>query len=471
MRGYIRKILIILMLILCLCSKVQADLSSIINDIINPHIQKKVTFSIHIIKADSGATVYDYHAKDALIPASNMKIITSAAALKYLGPDYEYITKVGLYGDTLVIIGSGDPLLGDEKTDEKYGRKQGWIFETIIRALQENQIEEINDIVIDSSIFDNQRVHPNWPPDDLNKWYACEISGLNYNCNCIALSTERFDNRVAITIEPQTSYVEMVNKIQPITSGSSAVGTYRNNKPNNITVYGKCQNRVGPFDVAIERPAAFFGFLLAENLATSGIKVKGRLIEKMLKDKSNFELLCEFKTSFSDCLSRCNKNSLGLAAESLLKTIAAENSGGKDGSWKRAQELIGEFLTELGIDNQQYIIDDGSGLSRENRLSAYAITTVLSYIYKSDNWQIYQDSLAVAAEDGTIGKYFKGDKYRGQIIGKTGYINGVKSFSGICSTEQGDYIFSIIANGANMISRYKINDIAKAIIDNAQTGN
>ncbi len=471
MRGYIRKILFFSIVTLWLYPEARADISSSINDIINPFIQKNVVFSIHIIKADSGREIYDHDAKKALVPASNMKIITSAAALKYLGPDYEYKTEVGLCNDTLVVIGSGDPLLGDEKTDEKYGRRQGWIFETITRTLKEKQIEAINDIVIDSSIFDNQRVHPSWPADDLNKWYACEVSGLNYNCNCIALSTERFDNRVAITIEPQTNFIEMINNIKPITTGTSAVGSYRNKKPNNITVYGRCKDRVGPFDVAIERPAAFFGFLLAENLAKSGIKIKGQLIEKVSQDNSDFELLCEFKTSFSDCLSRCNKNSLGLAAESLLKTIAAENSGRKDGSWERAHELIGEFLLELGIDHEQFIIDDGSGLSRENHLSAYAITTVLSYIYKSDNWQLYQDSLAVAAEDGTIGKYFKDDKYRGKINGKTGYINGVKSFSGICATEQGDYIFSIIANGANMMSRYKINDIAKAIIDNTETEN
>ena len=73
-----------------------------------------------------------------MIPASNMKIITTAAAITYLGADYEYKTKVGLYGNTLVIIGSGDPLLGDEQIDNKYDREKGWIFKDIVQELKDD---------------------------------------------------------------------------------------------------------------------------------------------------------------------------------------------------------------------------------------------------------------------------------------------------------------------------------------------
>ena len=102
---------------------------------------------------------------------------------------------------------------------------------------------------------------------------------------------------------------------------------------------------------------------------------------------------------------------------------------------------------------------------RENLLSAYAITTVLSNVYNSEDWPIYRDSLAVGGVDGTIGKYFKEKKYKGKILGKTGYIDGVKTFSGICNTAGGDYIFSILANNANGRTRTALNKIAQAIID------
>ncbi|MHC4629696.1 MAG: D-alanyl-D-alanine carboxypeptidase/D-alanyl-D-alanine endopeptidase [Planctomycetota bacterium] len=470
MKTQIKKLVVVVVFTICLGSFAKADLAKRIDAIVSQPSQRKVQFSIHIAKADSGSMVYSHNARESMIPASNMKIIVTAAALKYLGPDYEYKTKVGLWGDTLVVIGSGDPLLGDEETDARYGREQGWIFKDIAAVLKRNGIETIEDIIVDSSVFDDQRVHPNWPSEDLNRWYACEVSGLNFNDNCIAITVEKNRGRVAVSIEPQTSFIKLVNKVVPISKGSSAVGAYRNRESNKLTIRGKCKDKAGPFDVAIERPAAFFGFLLAEKLAKESINTKGQLIEKTLDDYSNFKLLVEYTTPIADCLARCNKKSLGLAAEALLKTIAATNNpAGKNGSWDRGRELIGEYLLALGIDKSQFYIDDASGLSSQNQLSSYAITKVLLNTYKSENWQLYRDSLAVGGVDGTIARYFKEQKYKGKILGKTGYISGVKSFSGLCSTEEGNYIFSILTNKANDKTRKAINDIAKAIVDDADS--
>jgi len=472
MKVRMRKLLLASVFALCLGSFAKADLTQRVDGIIGQSSQQKVQFSIHIVKADSGSTIYSHNARESMIPASNMKIIVTAAALKYLGPHYEYKTKIGLCGDILVIIGSGDPLLGDEKNDAKYGRERGWIFKDIAEVLKRNGIKTIEDIIVDSSIFDDQRVHPSWPTEELNRWYACEVGGLNFNDNCIAITVENIGGKVAILTEPKTSFLKLINRVVPISKGTSAVGAYRNQEPNRLTVRGKCKDKAGPFDVAIERPSAFFGFLLAENLAKEGIRTKGRLIGKTLNNYSNFKLLVEYSTPIADCLSRCNKDSLGLAAEALLKTIAANNnSDGKNGSWDRGRELISEYLLALSVDESQFYIDDGSGLSRQNRLSAYAITTVLLNVYTSGNWQLYRDSLAVGGVDGTIDEYFKEQKYIGRILGKTGYISGVRSFSGLCSTEEGDYIFSILANNANDKTRNAINDIAKAIIDDVESYN
>ena len=157
---------------------------------------------------------------------------------------------------------------------------------------------------------------------------------------------------------------------------------------------------------------------------------------------------------------------LGLVCEALCKTIAANAAPDKtNGNWKVGSELIGRYLSDLGIDKSQFYIDDASGLSRLNELSAHTITTVLLHLYNSRNWPLYRDSLAVGGVDGTIAKYFKEKEYRAKIFGKTGYIDSVKSFSGLASTAQGDYLFSILANNANGNTRGAINDIAEAIID------
>jgi len=443
-----------------------------VDAIIGESLAKRVQFSIHIVQAPSGTTLYDHGARELMIPASNMKVITGAAALKYLGPDYAFKTRVGLLGNALLVIGSGDPLLGDEKTDAKYGREPGWIFKDIANALKTKGIGTVEDIIVDSSVFDNQPVHPNWPVKDLNKWYACEVTGLNFNDNCVRISAKNIGGRIEISLDPPTSFITFINKVEAISKGGSELGTNRNRQPNNLTVFGKCRDKIGPFDVAIEKPAAFFGYLLFEHLAKADIIVKGHLVEKALDDYSGFRLLVEYGTPLADCLARCNKNSLGLAAESLLKKIAAQNNpDGKNGSWEKGRELISRYLAQLGLDSSQYYIDDGSGLSRQNELTAYTITTVLLDVYRGPNWPLYRDSLAAGGQDGTIEQYFKQPPYRDRVRGKTGFISGVKSFSGVCSTAEGDVIFSIIANNADLISRTVINNIAQAIIDDAESRN
>jgi len=443
-----------------------------VDAIIGESLAKRVQFSIHVVQAPSGRTLYDHDARELMMPASNMKVITGAAALKYLGPDYEFKTRVGLLGNAMVVIGSGDPLLGDEKTDAKYGREPGWIFKDIANALKAKGIGTIEDIIVDSSVFDNQPVHSNWPAKDLNKWYACEVSGLNFNDNCVRISAKNVGGRIEIFLDPPTSFITFTNKVEAISRGESELGTNRNRQPNNLTVFGKCSDKIGPFDVAIEKPAAFFGYLLFEHMAKADIIVKGHLVEKALDDYSGFRLLVEYDTPLADCLARCNKNSLGLAAESLLKKIAAQsNPDGKNGSWEKGRELVSRYLAQLGLDSSQYYIDDGSGLSRQNELTAYTITTVLLDVYRGPNWPLYRDSLAAGGQDGTIEQYFKQPPYRDRVRGKTGFISGVKSFSGVCSTAEGDVIFSIIANNADLISRTVINNIAQAIIDDADSRN
>ena len=466
MKVLMKKLLIAFVLGICLASFAKADLAKRVNTVISQPSLKKVQFSIHIIKADSGRTVYSHNAREPLVPASNMKIITTAAALKFLGADYKYKTKVGLCDDTLVVIGSGDPLLGDKDIDAKYSRADGWIFENIIAALKQNDVKYIKDIVIDSGIFDDQRVHPGWPKKELNKPYACEVSGLNFRGNCIDISAKKIGSRVSVYIEPKTAFIKFTNKVIPTSKGTNTIGSYRNSRPNEIIIHGKCKCIFGPYAIEIERPAAFFVFLLAEHLAETGIKTNGRLIEKAVAGDCSVTVIAEYITPIADCLARCNKDSFGLAAEALLKTIAANsNLTNRNGSWAAGRQIVSRFLSGLGIDRNQFYIADGSGLSRQNELSAYAIARVLSDVHGSRNWLLYKASLAVGGVDGTISRYFKEQKYKGKVCGKTGYIGGVKSFSGVCSAADGDYIFSIIANKTNGITRTAINNIAKAIID------
>lgn len=458
-----RKLLVVFLLNAVLCGSALAGLAGRVGQIVGSARQSD--YAVHVVEAESGAVVYSHNANTALIPASNMKLIVTAAALHYLGPLFKYETKVGLSGSTLVIVGSGDPLLGDKIIDARYGRPDGWILDEIAQALRDRGVQEINDIVVDTTVFDNERVHPNWLPSDLNRWYACEVSGLNYNGNCIQVAVRNNGGQISIAVEPATSFIEIVNEVQPISSGDSAVGAYRTRQPNRIIIRGRCSNRQGPFDVAIEKPAAMFGFLLAEHLVRTGIAVSGQLIEGAFEPNGPFDEIAEFTTPLIDCLHRANKESLGLAAEALLKTLAAQNNPDrKNGTWQQGRELVAQYLSDLGIAPEEFNIDDGSGLSEENRLSAHGIATVLLDLYHGGNWELYKTSLAVGGQDGTVGQHFQEPAYRANILGKTGYITGVRSLSGICLTDKGPYFFSILSNRSSL-SRDAINRIAAAIID------
>lgn len=460
-----KKISVFIVYLLCFCSVSFASLGSKIDGIINRPSQKKIQFAVKIVKAATGKVVYERNGHQPMTPASNMKLVISATAMRYLGDDYEFTTTVGLLGDTLVVIGRGDPLLGDKATDAAFGRRENWLLDDIVEAVKQAGADSISGIIIDSIFFDDISVNPNWPISQLNRPYACQIGGLNYNGNCVRITATNVNGRVRLQVKPETAYLNIINKAKAVSKGSSAIGSYRNAGINNITVHGKCRKSAG-FDVAIERPAGFFGFLLAERLNSAGISVQGQLIEKHI-DTKGMNVLREYNTSIERVLYRCNKDSFNLAAESLFKTISAQANGKKmNGSWQGGHEVISKYLNSLSISSDEFYIDDGSGLSSKNKLSTNAIVKILLNTYKTKQWPIFKGSLAVGGQDGTARKYFKDKKYKGKIFGKTGYIKGVKAFSGVCETNNGEFVFSILTNNSyNGKTRAAINDIVKAIID------
>lgn len=441
-------------------------LGEAIDEIIASADNKNADFAVYIYDPNCGRALYSRKAEQRMIPASNMKIIVSAAAMKLLGADFEYITKVALKDSELIVIGSGDPLLGDKITDTCDGETPFWHFDRIVAALEEKGVTSLENIVVDSFIFDDMLVHPNWPKDQLNRSYAAEVCGLNYNANCIEVTTARLGNICRVSHDPPTGYVQIVDKTSAISKGSTTVGDYRiADSPNKIVVFGKC-NRSYSFDVAIQRPSAFFGYLMAENLIAAGIGIDGRIIEKDVENGGNHTLV-EFKTPLIQVLRRCNEDSFGLAADALVKTISAhKKESGKGGSWGHGLECIADYLVSLGVGREQFSFDDGRGLSRLNKITPAAIVAVLNDVYEDENWLTYRYTLAKGGSEGTIEKYFREPEYAGKVYGKTGYINGVRTFSGCCETSQGDVIFSILTEGGNWKVRKSINDIVKAIIDN-----
>ena len=469
MKTGLKKLLVCCVFVCASASISKADLAGKVETIVASQAQGKVRIAVKIVNPASGSVIYSYNASSPLIPASNMKLVTTAAALNYLGPDFTYPTSVGLIGDSIAVIGSGDPLLGDKLTLQKNKLDARWMLKDIAEILRRNNITTLSDVIIDSTVFDDERVQPSWPKNELNRWYAAEVAGINYNDNCIEIIAETVGSKVELTLDPPTSYVKIINNCKAAAKPPDTVWGARPSGSNIITVAGVCHKKCEPVRVTIDRPPAFFGFLLAEELKRSGVGIRGQLVEREILPQDQFKLLAVYRTSLWEVFERSNKDSLGLAAESLLKTIAAHRQpSGKGGSWAQGRQFVSDYLVSLGISADQFVIDDGCGLSENNRLSANLLTAILLDIYKKPEWQKFKETLAVGGEEGTIDKWFNEPKYKGKIFAKTGYIGGVKSLSGICTTEAGDRVLSIITNNTNGKSRQAINDIVKAIIDESR---
>ncbi|HBG27300.1 MAG: D-alanyl-D-alanine carboxypeptidase/D-alanyl-D-alanine-endopeptidase [Planctomycetes bacterium GWF2_41_51] len=452
----IKKILIATVVICSVWGNVNgANLQEKIQQIIARKDQQKVEYTISIIDPQDGKVVYSHNAAKPLTPASNMKIVTSFTTLKQLGTNYKFVTTAGLVGNKLVVIGCGDPLLG-------YDGKN--FVSQIVEALKAKSITQLDGIIIDSSIFDNECVHPNWPRTQINRSYSCEVNGLNYNGNCIKISAAVNNGKLNLTKSPDTEFLKMLNNVKVITKGDSAIGSNRTQQENEIIVFGKCR-RPASFDVAIERPNLMFGTLLMESLNRAGINVVNPITEETV-NSPEFQMVTEFETPIIEVLHNCNKDSLNIAAECMIKLLAAKTSG-RAGSWQGGRDAIGSYLQTLGIDKTEFYIDDGSGLSSINKISSNALAKILLEAYKSELWATFKESFAIGGVDGTIKKQFYKDKYKNRVFAKTGYINGVRAMSGICIGTNNDkeYIFSIITNHANYPTKTAITNIVEAIVD------
>jgi len=450
--------------------------------LLNKPDNKKAEFSIHFRDTASGKTIFDFNADRSLKPASNMKLIISAAALDQLGPDFTYQTHFALWRRNLVVLASGDPLIGDPALAKRRGGDIFTVFQQILQQLRKRKINNISgDLLIDDTIFDDVRYHPAWPASQANNWYRAQVSALNFNDNCVDIdfTPTRPNQPVTFSLNPNTSYVKITNKCITVNSGSNKLGGLRTAPlgANNITLIGKCRNPQTIY-IPVDRPSAYFGFVLAEYLLRHGIAVNGKLIIKKIRSDQGAlpqpnDLLLTHCTPLRDVLRECNQRSLNLVAECLLKTLGAHTanqskstSTARQGSWQTGRLAVRCFLNKLKIDPDDYKIDDGSGLSHNNRLSARCITSVLTHIARKKNFKLYRESLATPSV-GTLAKRrrFRESVYKDRVFVKTGHITGAQALSGYCRTNSGRWLaFSIITNNHKNNPTGTIDAILKEMI-------
>lgn len=456
-------------MLVALPASARADLTADVEALLAAKPLARAQVGVQVIRLGQdpagSAIVYARNPQLPLSPASNMKLLTTSAALERLGGGFRFRTILYQRGDDLVIVGDGDPTLGDAELLKPHGGTPTSLFEAWAEMLKARGVSRVNNVLIDDAVFDDAFAHPNWPADDLPKRYGAQVGGLNLNGNCLDfyLQPGQRGTVVSFRLDPPTKYAAISNAC--LSGGRSAVWLTRKPESNDVVLRGEINAPNGqPVSVTVHDPPMFFGTVLAETLRRGGVDVAGKVARERWAQVDTAVPLAAHETPIEVVLRRANKDSVNLYAEALMKRLGREASG-QPGSWVNGREAIGQFLASRGVPAGEASVDDGSGLSKENRVSANAITRVLMGDFYSANREAFLASLAVGGADGTLEKRFTND-LRGRVYAKTGYIGGVRALSGYLRGRSGNwYAFSILMNGPLTGEARQIADKIVAAVD------
>jgi len=402
-----------------------------------PHAETAV--GACVIDLASGETVFELRADQPLLPASNAKVFAIAAALHTLGPDFVFETRLATDGVNLLLIGDGDPALGDPRLARARGEVLTEVFVRWADALHRaGHAAFPGDLIVDESVFDEQWTHPAWEPEDLGKWYAAPVGALNFNDNCvdIALLPTTAGQPVEVRVTPPGTIVEIVNQCRTASEGTPILRHKQDSFSYLIT--GRCSKRWPFAPVSFPDPGRFTADVLLTILRERGIRVAGsvRRAEVRRPDGSvpdSVSILAVERTPLVDVLLRAGKDSQNLFAECLLKRTGhawARRAGEPiaRGTWTTGASAVHAYLAETGLDLAGLVISDGSGLSRENRCTARQLAGLLAHVAGRPEGKLFRGCLSVAGVDGSMRKHLKDSA--GVVWAKTGTMRGVRTLSG-----------------------------------------
>ena len=399
--------------------------------------------------------VYRHDAGLLLTPASNLKLLTTSAALDRFGPDFAFRTQLVLHAGDLILVGDGDPALGDAELLTKVGWDVDTVFKQWAAGLRAAGVTRANRVAVDDSVFDPAELfHPHWPADQRLSRYEAEVAGVSLNANCLDVFVRPTlaGRSVAVRADPATAYAPVADDCL---TGRGTVGLTRGGDSNAVTVRGHADAaNVVPMSIPIHDPPLFAATVLGEAVVAAGVPVADRAVKREVTARAAvadhdpaYRVLAVNQTPLSAVLARANKDSMNLYAECLCKRLGADANGGGGGTWATGTAAVDAFCRKVGIPDGQDRLDDGCGLSKSNGVTAAAITQVLTYDFAGPNAAPFMASLAVAGTDGTLADRFPRSPLRGRVLAKTGTVNGVSCLSGYLHARDGQwYAFSILMN-------------------------
>jgi len=407
---------------------------------------------------ETDETLYALNTHKLMMPASATKIVTLAAAAERLGWDFRYETEmlgVGriesdtLHGD-LLVVGSGDPGIVDR--DGMASR----LFDSWAERLKAAGIRTITGRIIgDDNAFDDESVGFGWSWDDLAEGYAASVSALQYNENRIQLTItpgEAVGAPAHVTIAPRGSSLIVANLLTTSTEKTSSIELRRLAGSSRLQLRGSVPLGSEPslLGASVENPTLFFVAALREALIDHGIDVRGPAVDiDDLSDaplrRDGFTLATYHSPPLSTLMMAPFKFSLNLHEETLLKTMGAIAGAP---TFKGGCAVVRSTLQQWGVPPGEFILVDGSGLSRYNYVTADALVRTLVHVDHDDKLRgPFASSLPIAGRDGTLSARMKGTAAEGNARAKTGAMANVRTLAGYVKTGDGErVVFAIFAN-------------------------
>jgi D-alanyl-D-alanine carboxypeptidase/D-alanyl-D-alanine-endopeptidase (penicillin-binding protein 4) len=400
-------------------------------------------------RRDDGAVLYAQAPDRALVPASNAKVLTALGALDAFGPTHRFTTRI--YGDagldaegtvgTLFVRGGGDPVLNSE---------DWWRLAADLRRIGLRGVR--GDIVLDDSAFDRARWHPDWRPVSSRAYHA-PIGALSANYGAFAVEVrpgKQAGEAARVTLDPPVAYLRLSNRALTAASGagrSLAVDRKREADHERVVVTGRVPLGSEPEVIwrSVADPARYAGSVLRLQLEANGIHVAGSPREGDVPEAAQ-ELLAFEGRPLAEIVRLFLKYSSNPIGESLIKALGSAETG-RPGSWTTGLAALRRRLVGLGFDASAVSLEDGSGLSYENRLSPRTLVRALRAGASSfDFGPEYVAAFPISARDGTLEK--RVDGARGALRAKTGLLNRVTGLCGYArASDGGEMVFSILVNG------------------------
>lgn len=444
----------------------EAALAASLDSIFNDTAFARARWGVLVQAPGRGETLYARDAGKRLVPASNMKIVTGAAALEALGPDFRFRTVVGatgavtdgvLRGD-LVVVGGGDPAIS-----ERFARSPTAVFEAWADSLRARGIRQVQGrVVAVDDVFDDLPLGRGWAWDDVDATYSAEISGLPFNEGAIgvrAAGTRPGEPAVLGFVPLALADLPLVNRVVTGAPGTpTRLAFTRAEEGVGVTVAGTiAPDSVATEYVSVGDNTAFFARVLREALTRAGIAVTGPAVDADLLPADDAArtprpFFVHQSPPLAEVLAGFMKPSQNQIGEILLKTLGRELRG--VGTARAGIAAIDSMVGAWGLPRDALSQADGSGLSRYNQVAPELIAGVLLHMDRSAHRQVWRAALPVGGVDGTLSSRMRGTPLQGRVIAKTGTLNGVRALSGYLTTADGEpVIFSTIVNQHTLSAR------------------